>query len=103
MTRLRHSISSVCILAALILVSAPGCNNSREAASDMTTGTVTRMEFEGGFWGIVGEDGTNFYPLNLAEEFQEDGLVIRFTFEPASVMSIHQWGRPVTLTKAERR
>lgn len=66
------------------------------------TGTVKRFELEGGFFGILAEDGARLYPTDLPGEFQKDGLRIRFDFQEAAVFTIHQWGTPVTLTDVEK-
>jgi hypothetical protein len=63
-----------------------------------TTGTVQRVDLEGGFFGIVTDEGQDLYPLNLADEFRRDGARIRFSFEAAAVFTMHQWGSPVTLS-----
>lgn len=44
------------------------------------TGTIlyiTNMEGTS-FWGIMGHDGRNFEPVNLAQQFQVDGLTVSF-------------------------
>lgn len=66
------------------------------------TGTVKRFDLEGGFFGILAEDGAQLYPTNLPTEFQRDGLRIRFDFEKAAVFTIHQWGTPVSVTNVEK-
>ena len=61
------------------------------------TGVVTYIDLEGGFYGIITETGTRYLPLNLAEEFKTDGLTVTFTATPEDVMTIQQWGQPVTI------
>jgi hypothetical protein len=64
-----------------------------------TTGTVTWVPLEGGFYGIIGDDGTQYDPLNLPEEYSVDGFRIGFTaIEEQNVASIHMWGTIITLT-----
>jgi hypothetical protein len=63
------------------------------------TGTVTWVPLEGGFYGIIGDDGTQYDPLNLPEEYSVDGFRIGFTaIEEQNVASIHMWGTIITLT-----
>ena len=65
-----------------------------------TTGTVTWVPLEGGFFGIIGDDGTQYDPVNLPEEYARDGLRISFTAaENGDVVSYHMWGTIVTLTR----
>ena len=62
------------------------------------TGTVTYVDLEGGFYGIAGEDNTNYDPVNLEEDFREDGLEVEFTAYPVEdMMSIRMWGQLVEI------
>ena len=40
------------------------------------TGTVTRMDIEGGLWVIRAQDGAKYNVINLPQEFQVDGTAI---------------------------
>ncbi|MEI7435020.1 MAG: hypothetical protein WCJ93_12295 [Methanomicrobiales archaeon] len=63
------------------------------------TGTVTWVPLEGGFYGIIADDGTQYDPLNLPEKYLQDGLRIRFSaIEEPGVASFHMWGMIVTIT-----
>lgn len=65
-------------------------------------GTVTYVSLEGGFYGIVGDDGTNYLPLNLDKQYEQDGLRVAFEYEPVKdVATIQMWGEPVNLTFIE--
>ena len=65
-------------------------------------GMVIFVDLEGGFYGIRGDDGEDYYPLELEEEFRANGLRVSFESEPAKdVVTIHMWGTPVTLTYIE--
>lgn len=61
------------------------------------TGTIQHIDLEGGFFGIVADDGAKYLPINLDEAFQKDGLRVRFEARPEDVMTIYQWGAPVRL------
>lgn len=69
-------------------------------------GTVQYLDIEGGFYGIVADDGSNYDPINLSSDFadfQEDGL--RVTFEGKvrdDLDSIHMWGTIIELTAVEK-
>jgi len=66
-----------------------------------TTGTVTWVALEGGFYGITADDGTRYDPLNLPDEYEHEGFRIGFTaIEDPDMASIHQWGTIVTITGA---
>lgn len=66
-------------------------------------GTITYVDLEGGFYGIIDDEGRRFVPQNLPEEYQADGIRVLFS---ADVMDdtagIHMWGTPVELRSIER-
>jgi hypothetical protein len=66
------------------------------------TGTVCRVDLEGGFFGIVTDEGEDLYPVDLPDAFKKDGTKIRFAAESAAVFTMHMWGRPVTVRDIER-
>ena len=60
----------------------------------VTTGTIVFLSFEGGFYGIRGDDGKNYDPISLPDEFRKDGLRVRFEAkELPDRASFHMWGR----------
>lgn len=65
-------------------------------------GTVSRIELEGGFWGIVSDGGEKYDPRNLPKEFQEDGLRVRFEGHLVGDVSFHMWGQGLSITKIEK-
>jgi len=67
-----------------------------------TTGTVRFQELEGGFWGIIADDGRKFDPMGLDAKFQKDGLRVRFEATPETdMMSTRMWGSMVRITRIE--
>lgn len=70
------------------------------------TGTIRYLDVEGGFYGIVADDGSNYDPINLACDFavfQEDGLRITFEGEIRDDLdSVHMWGTIIELTAVEK-
>lgn len=66
------------------------------------TGTVKYIELEGGFFGITGDDGKNYNPVNLSKEFQKDGLKIKFDYKIVEGgVSFHIWGEMIEILKIE--
>lgn len=66
------------------------------------TGTVRFQQIEGGFWGIVADDGRKFDPMDLDVAFQKEGLRVKFTAMPDSDrMSTHMWGTIIKLSHIE--
>ncbi|HMA05653.1 MAG TPA: protease inhibitor I42 family protein, partial [Methanomicrobiales archaeon] len=65
-------------------------------------GTVTRVNLEGGFFGILGDDGKKYEPQNLDTRYQVDGLRVAFEATAATgTVSMRMWGTPVTLDSIE--
>ena len=77
-----------------------GCGRG-EAVSG--TGTVKYIELEGSFYGIVGDDGQQYDPMNLDQTYQKDGLRIHFQAKiRQDITSIHMWGTIIEITKIEK-
>lgn len=102
MTGYSFSLAALLCLVALA-VCACGCTDdggtdTPDAICD--TGTVVYNDFEGGFYGIVTDDGTQYLPLNLPDTFAEDNLTVTFSGIPREdVSTIQQWGTPLALTE----
>ncbi|SVC94094.1 uncharacterized protein METZ01_LOCUS346948, partial [marine metagenome] len=65
------------------------------------TGVVKHIDLEGGFWGIVREDGNSILPFGLPKDFEREGLVIKGFGEVLEVATIQQWGIPVQIIQVE--
>ena len=66
------------------------------------TGTVKYVDLEGGFYGIVGDDGTYYDPINLEKEFKLDGLRIYYKAKIyEDVFNAHMWGTPIEIIEIE--
>lgn len=62
------------------------------------TGTIKYVNLEGGFYGIVADDGEEFYPVNLKNEFKQDGLKVKFVYSVnKNTAGIHQWGKIIEI------
>ena len=97
------------LMAVLVLLvschsTASGVGERKDQVDIMSaTGTVKFIDLEGGFYGIVGDDGKKYDPTNLGQQFREDGLRIRFEAKiRRDVASIHMWGMIVDITKIEK-
>ena len=79
-----------------------GIEKSDTRRTVATTGTVTYVDLEGGFYGIVAEDGRNYLPGNLPAEYRQDGLRVRFSADPEEdVAGFRMWGTPVKIRSIE--
>jgi len=75
----------------------------KDTESITASGTVTYIDLEGGFFGIITDDGAQLRPASLPEEFQVDGLRVRFTAIPATgTAGIYMWGTAVQVFQIEK-
>jgi heat shock protein HslJ len=66
-----------------------------------STGTVVYMDLEGGFYGIVADDGTRYLPDTLPASCRVDGIRVKFTgMEKTGVASIYMWGKSLRILSA---
>lgn len=62
------------------------------------TGTVVYMDLEGGFWGLVADDGSHYLPGNLPASCRVDGLRVKFYGrEGVPLPNIRMWGTPLRI------
>ncbi len=100
MTR-AHPSYLVIALALLGAIIACGCMAAEKAGGGPAdriagNGTITYVDLEGGFYGIVADNGERYLPASLPAEFQQDGLRVTFVVEPSGeTATIQQWGTPV--------
>jgi hypothetical protein len=67
------------------------------------TGKVTFVDLSGGFWGIEGDDGQKYNPLDsLPSSYRKKGLRVKAEVSPAKAFSIFMWGRNVNIDKIEK-
>jgi hypothetical protein len=62
---------------------------------------VVRIELEGGFWGLVAEDGRKYDPGRLTPDFQQAGLKVRVSANRAPRVSFRMWGTPIDVLQIE--
>jgi len=97
----------VIVLALFGAVVACGCMaaDGGETTADRISGngTITYVDLEGGFYGIVADDGERYLPANLPEEYRQDNLRVKFVVEPTGeTATIQQWGTPVEIVEIEK-
>lgn len=72
-----------------------------QAAVDQSitiVGTIQYVELEGGFFGIVTEEGAKYFPQYLAPDFKVDGLSVRVdAMLEEQVIGIQMWGVPIRI------
>lgn len=99
--------SCLTILMILAIMAIAGCLNIDKGGDDKDivseTGTIKFIDLEGGFHGIIGDDGKYYNPINLSQDFQVDGLRVRFEAKIRDdILGIHMWGTPIEILKIEK-
>ncbi len=96
------------LLLLLAACSHPAAGSSRPVAPSPSrvefSGKVVMVRLEGGFCGLVADDGRRFEPLNLPAEFCRDGLAVRVSGEllPGGV-TMRMWGRQLRVDTIRRQ
>lgn len=69
-----------------------------------TEATITFVDLEGGFFGIIGSDGSKYEPTKLSKAFLKDGLPVTVKLAPAAASTgVRMWGTPVTVLSIRER
>lgn len=64
------------------------------------TGKITYIDLSGGFWGIQGDDGQKYNPLDtLPKQYQREGLQVEAEVSYSNAFSMFMWGRNVDIQK----
>ncbi len=112
---MKGSVGLVLVLAAAGLWIGCGGGTPADRAGDDAAGSagsapveadgmVVRVDLEGGFFGIVADDGTRYDPVKLSPEFEVDSLRVHFAGTTLdSLMTSHMWGTPVRIDTIARR
>jgi len=67
------------------------------------TGIVRYLQLEGGFYGIIGDDGEKYKPMNLEPQYEVDGLKVKVQARIVKgVAGIHMWGKSVEVLEIEK-
>ncbi len=87
------------------LLASPSCRNPFADDVVSVAGTVHYYSFEGGFWAVLGNDGTTYDPLGgLPQAFQEEGLRVWLVAKLRSDLgSYHMAGPIVEIISIRRR
>jgi len=94
------------MLAPLLLVLfAISCSNHDAQTADpnviSSTATVRHQDIEGGFYGLVTDDGTKYDPGTLPEAFRKEGLRVKFTARRTNALTTRMWGTTVEIDHIE--
>ena len=84
----------ILLCVSIIFLMFSGC--IKESLED--TGTIKYVKLEGGFYGIISDNGQELDPVNLKDEFKKDGLRVKFVYSlKKGVANIHQWGKTIEI------
>ena len=102
---MRTIMGALAVLCLILAPAAASCGGDAEKGSIVTvTGTITYLDLEGGFYGIMADSGERYYPLNLDKQYQVNGLKIRVGGKVRmDVITTTMWGTPLEIVKIERR
>lgn len=85
-----------------ILLAAAGCATLFGPGAAIR-GMVRYIDLEGGFYGLIADDGARYDPLNLPADFRRDGLRVEFEGKVRDdLVGIHMWGRIFEIERIER-
>ncbi len=101
----RYPIYLIAGLIVACAVTACGCLDQESQSKEQITGngTITYVDLEGGFYGIITEGGDQYYPLNLPDEYKVDGMRVEFTATiTEDTVTVQQWGTPIEIAAIKR-
>lgn len=63
------------------------------------TGIAKYQDLGPGFWGIIGDNGQNWRPVNMPEQLKKEGFKVDVTVKKIDEgASLFMWGTPVKIT-----
>ncbi|MEO0107917.1 MAG: hypothetical protein ABIK62_01920 [candidate division WOR-3 bacterium] len=96
---------SEAVSAEMPLAGAKVDSSAHVASSPETTivVTITRVNLEGGFWGLVDDAGNRYDPTgSLKEELQKEGTRVRVTGRlQDNIVTSRMWGTAIKITSYE--
>ena len=92
-----------CFVFGLALVAAacaPRATPEDPDPADIVSGVghIIYNDLEGGFYGLVADDGSRYNPINLEDAFKQDSLRVRFrAVKRPGTVTIQMWGETVEI------
>ena len=91
------------VIGTAVLLLAVGLSGCVDEGIIVGTGEIQYIDLEGGFYGIVSDNGEHYDPINLPSEFEEDGLRVGFKLKILeNQSSIHMWGTVVEILEIKK-
>jgi hypothetical protein len=74
----------------------------RQGRTVAVGGTVVFRDKDGGFFGILSDNGGQFEPVNLDPQYRTDGLHVKLTGKlDDSHLGKHSWGNPLDVERVQ--
>lgn len=96
-----HHIRPIFVLILLLTLFSPAAIAAQPPADTFhVTGQVYYANIEGGFYGIISDDGIKYQPINLPRKFKKEGLSLKFDAKIKDQgVSAFQWGTMIEMSK----
>lgn len=65
------------------------------------TGNVKYLPMEGGFYGIITDDGQKLLPTNLDKKYRQHNAQVKVKGKFVKIQTIEQWGKPFEISAIE--
>ena len=101
MNNFHHRCPLLFLVLLLILFSSPALAAQSTQSSEPfhLTGQVYYANIEGGFYGIISDDGIKYQPTNLPRKFKKEGLSLKFDAKIKNEsISFFQWGTIIAVS-----
>ncbi len=104
---MRWLIISICFFSSVVAIQCSSTTKPviHNSTSDIIQieGIVRYLQFEGGFYGIIGDDGEKYKPMNLEPQFEVDGLKVKVRARMVKGLAgIHMWGKFIEIMEIEK-
>jgi hypothetical protein len=92
----------VAVLCLIVAPAAVSCGEEKGSIITLT-GTITYIDLEGGFYGIIADSGDRYFPINLDQQYKVNKLKVHIKGKiRKDVITTTMWGTPLEILKIER-
>ena len=78
--------------------------HSTKTSTISVGGTVVFRDKDGGFFGILTDNGGQYEPANLDPQYHTDGLRVKITGKLDSTrLGTHNWGNPIQIDRVQAK
>jgi hypothetical protein len=99
----RALLFGLAVLCLIVEPAAISCGGEEKGSIMTMTGTITYIDLEGGFYGIIADSGDRYFPINLDQQYKVNNLKVRIEGKiRKDVITTAMWGTPLEILKIER-